>query len=206
MSEMEILTWFGYLASVVTAASLLMSRPLRLRWLNLIGSALFAVYGVLIKAYPVGFFNGIIVLIDAYYIYKIYTASSNFSTMIVGQGDKILNFFINTYQYDIKKFFPHYMDAVEKNNFLALQMRDMEVCGMVIGERLGDELTVNIDYTSPNNRDYKPGFYLYNKSSVLKELGIKKLWSRPETQPHQEYLLKMGFKLDHNQFSKTLTA
>ncbi len=206
MFEIDFLTWFGYLASVVTAISLLMSRPLRLRWLNLAGSALFAIYGVLIQAYPVAVFNGLIVFIDAYYIYKIYSSSSKFSTILVQPTDGVLGVFIENYANDMGNFFPGYKESFGKHNFVAIQMRDMEVCGVVAGNRVGDELTIDIDYTSPTNRDYKPGSYLYRQSSFLKDNGITKLWASPKTQVHQDYLVKMGFGLDSGMFSRSLAG
>ncbi len=206
MLEIDFLTWFGYLASVVTAISLLMSRPLRLRWINLAGSALFAVYGVLIEAYPVGVFNGLIVLIDAYYIIKIYSSSSQFSTVLVSANDPVLGVFLKQYANDMNQFFPGFKANFGRNNFVALQLRDMEICGVVAGQKNEGELMVEIDYTSPQNRDYKPGRYLYQHATFLKENGIRKLWSKPKTQVHQDYLVKMGFGLDDGMFSKTLSA
>ncbi len=206
MSEIDYLTWFGYLASVVTAISLLMSRPLRLRWLNLAGSALFSVYGVLISAYPVAIFNGLIVFIDAWYIYKIYGSVSNFATISVAANNPVLNAFMQQYDNDINRFFPGFKVDFDHNNFVALQLRDMEICGVVAGKLNHGELFIEMDYTSPSNRDYKPGRYLYQHAAILKENGIRKLWSKPQTQIHQNYLLKMGFGLDGGMFSKSISA
>ncbi len=64
--------WVGYLASVLVAISLMMANIKKLRWWNLIGSALFVVYGVAIAAYPVALVNLFIVLINIYYLTKIY--------------------------------------------------------------------------------------------------------------------------------------
>lgn len=206
MLEIDFLTWFGYLASVVTAISLLMSRPLRLRWINLAGSALFAVYGVLIEAYPVGVFNGLIVLIDAYYIIKIYSSSSQFSTVLVSANDPVLGVFLKQFANDMNQFFPGFKANFGRNNFVALQLRDMEICGVVAGQKNEGELMVEIDYTSPQNRDYKPGRYLYQHATFLYDHGINKLWAKPQTQVHQDYLLKMGFGLEDGMFSKSLSA
>lgn len=202
--DIDFLTWLGYLASVVTAISLLMSRPLRLRWLNLVGSAIFSVYGVLIQAYPVALFNGLIVFIDAYYIYKIYSSASNFAAVKISGDDGVLRVFLNNFSDDIKNLFPGFDDDFKRSDFIALQMRDMEVCGIIAGVKNGNELNIDIDYTSPNNRDYKPGNNLYRNSSFLKDNGVTKLWASPKTQNHQDYLVKMGFVLDNGRFSKLL--
>uniref|UniRef100_Q0HY62 Uroporphyrinogen decarboxylase n=1 Tax=Shewanella sp. (strain MR-7) TaxID=60481 RepID=Q0HY62_SHESR len=72
MDSAMIWEWVGYLASVVVAISLMMSNIKKLRWWNLLGSALFVAYGVAIQAYPVAAVNFFIVLIDAYYLVVIY--------------------------------------------------------------------------------------------------------------------------------------
>ncbi|AQS37997.1 Bacterial inner membrane protein [Shewanella psychrophila] len=74
MDSATIWEWIGYLASVVVAISLMMSNIKKLRWWNLIGAGLFVAYGLAIEALPVALVNFFIVLIDAYYIVKIYKA------------------------------------------------------------------------------------------------------------------------------------
>ncbi|MPY22884.1 hypothetical protein FM037_04090 [Shewanella psychropiezotolerans] len=74
MDSATVWEWVGYLASVVVAISLMMSNIKKLRWWNLIGAGLFVAYGLAIDALPVALVNFFIVLIDAYYIVKIYKA------------------------------------------------------------------------------------------------------------------------------------
>ncbi|MGL4747867.1 MAG: YgjV family protein, partial [Shewanella sp.] len=77
MDSAMIWEWVGYLASVVVAISLMMSDIKKLRWLNLFGAMLFVAYGMAIQAYPVAAVNFFIVLIDLYYLIKIYRESSS---------------------------------------------------------------------------------------------------------------------------------
>ncbi|EDQ02070.1 MULTISPECIES: YgjV family protein [Shewanella] len=77
MDSATIWEWVGYLASVVVAISLMMSNIKKLRWWNLIGAGLFVAYGLAIDAIPVALVNFFIVLIDAYYIVKIYKAEKS---------------------------------------------------------------------------------------------------------------------------------
>ncbi|MGI2109410.1 YgjV family protein [Shewanella frigidimarina] len=72
MDSINIWEWVGYLASVVVAISLMMSDIKKLRWWNLIGAGLFVAYGLAIDAIPVALVNFFIVLIDAYYLVKLY--------------------------------------------------------------------------------------------------------------------------------------
>ncbi|MFT6256577.1 MAG: putative membrane protein [Cellvibrionaceae bacterium] len=72
MDSINIWEWVGYLASVVVAISLMMSDIKKLRWWNLIGAGLFVAYGLAIDAIPVALVNFFIVLIDLYYLVKLY--------------------------------------------------------------------------------------------------------------------------------------
>ena len=62
----------GYLASVLCVVSLLMSDVKKLRWINLIASAIFVIYSSIARAYPVALTNAMIVVADIYYLIKIY--------------------------------------------------------------------------------------------------------------------------------------
>ncbi|GIU06778.1 MULTISPECIES: YgjV family protein [unclassified Shewanella] len=79
MDNATIWEWVGYLASVVVAISLMMSNIKKLRWWNLVGAALFVAYGLAIDAIPVALVNFFIVLIDAYYLVKLYKAETKMS-------------------------------------------------------------------------------------------------------------------------------
>ncbi len=202
MQNIDIVTWIGYLASVVTATSLLMSAPLKLRWLNLAGSTIFSVYGFLIGAIPVGAFNGLIVLIDAYYIIQIYKYASSFHVLLVDSNEKILNLFLTKFAEDISSSFPKFNQTLSSCNVVALQTREMEVIGVVAGKtNAANELEIEIDYTSPQNRDYKPGKYLFSKSTALRDLGIKRALAKAFTPAHEKYLLKMGFVKEGTAYS-----
>ena len=57
MNSQLVLELVGYVASILVAISLMMSSILKLRLINLVGSAAFVVYGALIGAYPVAVVN-----------------------------------------------------------------------------------------------------------------------------------------------------
>ena len=69
----------GYVASLLVAVSLMMRSVLKLRVINLLGAAVFTLYGLLIGAYPVAVMNLFIVLIDLYYLREFITSKSYFS-------------------------------------------------------------------------------------------------------------------------------
>lgn len=77
----------GYIASALVAVSLMMSSIFRLRVINLVGAALFTVYGLLIGAYPVAAMNLFIVLIDLYYLRDMVSIAKRLTISIPQQED-----------------------------------------------------------------------------------------------------------------------
>lgn len=77
----------GYTASVLVAISLMMSSILKLRVINLFGAALFALYGLLIGAYPVAVMNLFIALIDLYYLREMVSLREHYTLFKVQQDD-----------------------------------------------------------------------------------------------------------------------
>ena len=69
----------GYFASVLVAASLMMRSVLKLRVINLLGAAVFTLYGLMIGAYPVAAMNLFIVFIDLYYLREFIPSKGYFS-------------------------------------------------------------------------------------------------------------------------------
>jgi len=77
----------GYTASALVAISLMMSSIVKLRVINLIGAALFTLYGLLIGAYPVAVLNFSIVLIDLYYLRETIKSKVYFLRFKMLQGE-----------------------------------------------------------------------------------------------------------------------
>ena len=71
--NISVLEWIGYTASVIIAISMAMSSIVKFRIINLVGASLFATYGFIIGAFPVGILNSLIVCVDVYYIYDIFS-------------------------------------------------------------------------------------------------------------------------------------
>jgi hypothetical protein len=84
----------GYLASILVAVSLTMRSILRLRLINLLGSAFFTVYGLLITAYPVAVLNGLIVGINLYYLYVMKRAKNYFTILETHHDAAYLRMFL----------------------------------------------------------------------------------------------------------------
>lgn len=194
--ESNILLWLGYVASAVIALSMTMNSIVKFRWINLVGASAFATYGLLIGAFPVVVLNGFIVLVDIYYLLKIYTKSHLFDTLEIRGDNKYLLKFLTYHNDEIQKFFPGFVYKPEMNTVSFFVLRNMAVAGIFLAHRENDNvLKVGLDYVIPEYRDYKNGKYVYHhlKENFIKE-GFKEVVSDGGTTKHIKYLIRFGFR------------
>jgi len=101
----DVLQWIGYLASTIIVVSMTMSSIVKFRWVNLIGALLFSIYGFLIGAIPVGVLNGIIVLVDLYYLFTIYSKKEVFEILEINAESEYLKRFLSFHNDKIQQSF-----------------------------------------------------------------------------------------------------
>ncbi len=189
----------GYTGSVLIALSLMMKNIVRLRKANLFGASTFAIYGLLVNAYPVLALNSFIALVDIYYLVDIYRTKDAFSLMpVLDPKHPYLNKFLDFYSDDIKKFSPEFnRDKIEEANYYFI-LRNLVPVGIFIYKvRSLNEAEILLDYSIPDYRDLKNAEYLYYAAlEFLKEKGIKNLIAKSEVDKHRNYLMRVGFKED----------
>ena len=185
----------GYLASILVAISLMMSSVLKLRLINLAGAIAFFVYGLLIGAYPIAAVNAVIVFVNLYFLYRIFTSKEYFKLLEVDSSSAYLNYFLTFYKTEIEKFIPDYRFAPSDKQLIIFVLRDMVPAGLFIGQRSEQgEFHIFLDFVIPAYRDFKIGNYLYHKSQFFQGHGIHKLMSTPHNSAHASYLKRMGFQ------------
>lgn len=188
----------GYVASLLVAVSLMMSNIIQLRIVNLIGAATFSIYGILIGSIPVAAMNGFIVVINIYYLTKIYSSVEYFQLLKVSPESEYLKAFIKFYRDQIEAFQPGYSSKPGRNDMNIFVLRDMIPAGLLAGNiENGNTLAVELDFVVPQYRDFKIGTFLFDENrSYFKERGIKRIIALPGSDKHNEYLEEMGFQLD----------
>ena len=196
MFEINLIEWIGYLGSVVVAVSLMMTSMIKLRWLNLIGSIIFTIYGFVINAIPVAAVNLLIVGVNIAFMIKIYTKKDYFKVLEISQTSQYLAFFLEFYQHLISKDFPKLKPIVEYERINVLILRNMAVAGVFLGYRENQqELKIEMDFVIPPYRDFKPGaFLLVENQSFFLDKGINKLSIESVNRRYHQYYRKMGFK------------
>lgn len=205
MNTLEII---GYIASGIIAISMTMSSIVKFRWINLAGAGLFAAYGFIIQAYPVGILNSFIAATDIFYLIQIYGKKELFSVLEVLKNSNYLMRYLEFHEKDIQKYFPGFKYKPQLNTISYYILRDMTVAGVFLAHSEGEVLKVGLDYVGPEYRDYQNGKYVYHRlNNKLIEAGFKIIRTYGYSAAHVKYLKKMGFHEtdDGLYFEKKLT-
>ena len=197
MKEGLALELFGYLGSILVLVSMLMTSVVRLRVINLIGSAIFATYAILIRSYPTALLNGCLVGINLYHLFRLrQTTGKIYEIQPLNAGEGFAAWFVHKYREDIGRFFPliHPEEANKAEGFAVFY--EDQAAGILLGKRNDSKFEVLMDYTTPTFRDCSVGEYLY---SQLPSYGITQLFCKASSPEHDQYMEKMGFSRQENQ-------
>ena len=201
---MNFLDLFGYLSSFVILVSLTMNSIIKLRWINLVGAALFTIYGVMLKSVPTAFLNFGIVIIDIYYLFKLYSKKEDFKLVEVSEDSELLEHFYKNNSKELLEYFGDNKIGSDEKVFFML--RNNYTAGILIGTEEKETLKIKVDFVTEKYRDFKLGSYFFNENTEeLKKRGYKKVYSKALHEKHKEYLEKIGFKIiDKDLYEKVL--
>lgn len=185
----------GYAASALIVTSMLMRSIVRLRMINLLGAATFAVYGFLIGAYPVGVLNLLTTTINIVQLVRLQRRKEIFRVIEISQDSPYLRYFLDFQAEDIRRFFPKFHYERADNGIVLLVLRDLIPAGMLLGRIDDATLTVDLDYVVPQYRDLKVGRYLFiDEAEFFRRRGVTRIVSFADTEAHAEYLRRIGFQ------------
>ncbi len=174
----------------------MMNNIRNLRLINIFGAASFATYGFLIKSYPVVLLNSFIVLIDLFYLYKIFTERDYFNINdTLTPDDFFIDLFLRYYAKDIEYSFPGFNIKKISHPKIILISRNLKPVGMFIYEEKAEGVIyIHLDFAIPAYRDTKNVRYIFmTKSQELKEQGFHTFKTRSVVKHHQRYLKRIGF-------------
>jgi hypothetical protein len=198
MTQHFVLELVGYAASVLVAISLMMTSVLRLRLINLVGSAAFSLYGVLIGAYPVAVLNGAIVFVNLYHLAAMMRTKEYFQLLPLKPDSVYLPYFLNYHAAEIRRAVPdfHYRPSADQVTLFIL--RDCNPAGVFIAKKESEGvLRVLLDFAVPNYRDLRMGRYLFvEQQAFFRERGIRDIVVTAHSEMFGEYLRNLGFAPD----------
>lgn len=192
------LEWIGYGASAIIAGSLLVTNVWWFRRINFVGAALFCLYGILIKATPVALMNGLIAVINVFFIIQMMNKVDYFHYITVTwKESKYLQYFLRYYVRDIghhfPRFFPEKLSPDQKYTFV---LRNAVSVGVFSYHIDGDTGVIDLDYVIPAYRDLKNTRYLIRDALAerfrAEKIGRLRVYSTEAK--YVKHIRKLGFR------------
>lgn len=203
----DFLQWIGYTASTIIVISMAMNSIIKFRWINLFGALLFSTYGFLINAIPVGVLNSVIVMVDIYYLYRIYSKKETFDILEINAESEYLTKFLSYHNTRIQKILPGFSYNPDLNTVSFFILRNMSVAGLFLAHRTDETvLNVGLDYVLPEYKDFKNGKYVYfTLRKKFIEAGYTSVTAEGKNATYFKYLKKLGFReVSKGNYSKRL--
>ncbi|MEO5944755.1 MAG: hypothetical protein ABIP30_14995 [Ferruginibacter sp.] len=204
----QLAPYFGYLASLFLIISLMVNNGLQFRWYNTLGCLAFVIYAIVIKAFPVLLTNTILLTINIFYLYKIYSKTENFDLLEFNGEEKLVQKFLSFYKDDIHSYFPGFneREIIGKLNFVVI--RDLVIAN-IFSASLSEngDANVFINFTVEKYRDYKIGTFIFEKErDYLISKGVKRIvYNKVSNAKHTKFLKVMGFtRINEGPFIKSI--
>lgn len=202
---LDALGWGG---SALLVYSLLQSRVLRFRVLNLTASLILTVFNALIGVWPMVGMNAVIAAINFWFIAGLIRdrhREDAFEILEVRPDDTYLRHVLAVHRRDIERFNPGFAwDASRPGADAFLVERGDETVGVVLWYAEEGVADIVLDYVTPRYRDFSPGEFLWRRSGLLREHGIRRV--RTPAGMLEAYYGKVGFRRDGASWVLDLTS
>lgn len=168
---------FGWLGSVLLIVSLLQTRVLRFRMLNLAASLSLVLFNALIQVWPMVGMNVATSTINLWFLVRLLRDRHDhtaFDVLQVEPRDSYFQHFLAVHADDIERFHPAYSGTEPDDLAFQVEKGD-ETVGVVLIRREGDVARVQLDYVTPRFRDFSPGEFVWRRTPRLRERGFRKV-------------------------------
>jgi hypothetical protein len=172
----DLLGWGG---SALLVYSILQTRLLRLRTLNLVASTSLLVFNALIEVWPMVAMNAVLASINTYFIVRMLREQHDeavFDVIEVRPQSKYLEHILDHYSDDVARFQPDLdWQPRRPGSHAFVVVRGDETVGVVLLRAEGEVAYVQLDYVTPRYRDFSPGEFVWRRSGVLRERGFRRV-------------------------------
>jgi len=203
MSWLDAIGWIG---SALLVWSLLQTRILRLRALNLIGCAVLIGFNWALGVWPMVGLNVTLAGINIYFLLKLLRTRHDdtaYTVVEVRTDDEYLSHVLAIHAADIARFNPGFRWAGGPGRAAFLVVRGDETVGVVLLRDAGNGVAqIELDYVTQRFRDFTPGEFVYRRSSLFTDRGFHTVVTRPGML--SPYYDRLGFHRTGDTFTRTL--
>ncbi|MFJ6197556.1 hypothetical protein [Micromonospora sp. NPDC092111] len=194
MNWLELVGWAG---SALLVWSLLQTRILRLRALNLVGCLILIGYNAAVQVWPMVGLNVVLAVINVWYLRSMLATrhdEQTYQVVEVDAGDQFLAHTLRVHAADIARFNPGFRGVpVDADGSAFLVVRADEVVGVVLSHAEADGIAqIDLDYVTQRFRDFTPGEFVYRRSSLFTDRGFRRVVSPPGMVA--PYYHRLGFR------------
>lgn len=192
--SLDVLGWGG---SALLVYSLLQASVLRLRVLNAIACVTLIIFNWVLSVWPMVGMNLVLVAINAWFIVQMLRDrhdESAFEVLEVGPMDEYLQHVLRVHGADILKFNPEFVQDPSSTHDAFIVQKGDETVGVVLLRKAGETANVLLDYVTPRYRDFSPGEFVWRRSGLLTERGIRRVVTAPGMVG--AYYDRLGFRRD----------
>jgi hypothetical protein len=174
---------FGWIGSALLIVSLLQTRVLRFRLLNLAASVILVIFNALLAVWPMVGMNIATGAINIFFITRMLRdrhSETAYHVLEVGPGDAYLRHFLGVHEADIDRHQPGFSAGQLDEDNLAFQVQSGdETVGVVLIRGEGEVAQVLLDYVTPRYRDFSPGEFIWRHATLLRNRGFRKVVTPP---------------------------
>ncbi|WP_029068121.1 hypothetical protein [Jonesia quinghaiensis] len=208
MNWLDVLGWVG---SGIVVVSLLQTRILRLRVLNLTGCTISVVYALMGAVWPILGLNAVLAIINIYHLRKLLAAKENeraYTVVTVSPDDAYVAFLLTKHATDIAATHPDFTANNTPATEAHLVLHDDETVGLVLLNTDADGTAhILLDYVTPRFRDFSPGRYLFQDSGLLTSRGLTRVMAPTNVDaPTRKYYEAVGFTPADGRLALTVAA
>jgi len=188
---LEVLGWIG---SIVLVISLLQTRIIRLRLINLTGSLILTAYNVAIEVWPMVGLNVVLSVINVYFLVTMLRTRHDpkaYTVLEVEPDDRYLQHLLSVHAEDIRRTFPSFTSVQAHQSAFLIVHGDEAVGVVVIEDAEPGVAQIVLDWVTLRYRDSTPGEFVFRRSDIFSRRGYSRVVTAPETT--EAYYPRIGF-------------
>lgn len=180
---MSLLDLVGWIGSAILVWSLLQTRIVRLRVINLVGCLILIVFNTLAGVWPMMGLNVGLAVINVYHLRKLLLsrhAPAQYTVLPADPDEEYLRYLLRVHAADIAAVNPSFRAESTPFERGYLILHEDETVGVVLLHDAGDGLAqIALDYVTPRYRDFTPGAFVFLSSGLLADEGFLRVETMP---------------------------